>query len=93
MLKKGQSVKFTRPVSTMKTVLRAVEQGKSTRFEIQEETGLRIGQISSALYNLTFIGVIHRIDDAQGRSTYRIPGRIYGFPDNLKGIRSIFDVK
>ena len=93
MLKKGQPVKFTRPVSTMRTVLLAVEHGFEYRQDILKETGLKAGQVQAALYNLTYIGVINRGTDEHGRSIYMLPGRIYGVAPNLKGVRSIFDVR
>jgi hypothetical protein len=93
MLKKGQLIKFTKPVSTMRTVFEAVEQGSETRLEIAALTNLAHGQIRSALFNLTFIGAIKRYQDEQGRSRYTIPGRMVGpVAPCLKGVRSIFDV-
>lgn len=37
MLKKGQPVKFSRPMSTMRVVLMAVEQGHQYRHDILRE--------------------------------------------------------
>jgi hypothetical protein len=93
MLKKGQPVKFSRPMSTMRVVLLAVEQGTQYRHEIQTETKLRPGQVQSALYNLTYIGAVIRATDEQGCSVYLLPGRHYGIAQCLHGVRSIFDVK
>lgn len=93
MLKKNQPIKFLRPMSTMRTVLLAVEHGFQYRHDILEETKLKAGQVQSALYNLVYIGVIVRDVDAQGRSIYLIPGTNYGVPKCLCGVRSIFDVR
>lgn len=93
MLKKNQPVKFSRPMSTMRTVLLAVEHGYQSRHDILTETKLKAGQVQAALYNLTFIGVVVREVDAQGRSVYLIPGTHYGVAKCLCGVRSIFDVR
>lgn len=94
MLRKNQPVKFSRPISTMRTVFEAVEQGVDSRAAIVEETGLLLSKVRAALFNLTFIGVIHRYEDDQGRSRYTIPGRMVGeVAGCLKGVRSIFDVR
>ena len=52
-----------------------------------------MGQVQAALYNLTYIGVIVREVDAQGRSIYLIPGTNYGVAKCLCGVQSIFDVR
>lgn len=93
MLKKNQPVKFSRPMSTMRTVLLAVEHGFQCRHDILTETKLKAGQVQSALYNLVYIGVIVRELDVQGRSIYLIPGTNYGVAPCLRGVRSIFDVR
>jgi hypothetical protein len=94
MLKKNQPVKFCKPVSTMKSVYEAIEQGIETRTDIVESTGLVLGKVRAALFNLTFIGVIQRYEDKEGRSRYTIPGRMVGDVAHcLKGVRSIFDVR
>lgn len=94
MLKKNQPVKFAKPVSTMKSVYEAIEQGIETRADIVDSTGLVLGKVRAALFNLTFIGVIHRYEDKEGRSRYTIPGRMVGDVAHcLKGVRSIFDVR
>ncbi len=93
MLKKGKPVKFSKPVSTMRTVLALIEQGHQYRAEIVMVSGLQLGQVTSALYNLRFIGVIDLARDEQGRTVYRSPGRHYGVAPCLRGVRSIFDVR
>jgi hypothetical protein len=93
MLKKDKPVKFTRPMSTMRVVLLAVEHGFESQADIVDETKLLVGQVRSALWNLTYIGVVNRDRDANGRSVYLIPGRQYGVAQCLRGVRSIFDVK
>ena len=62
----------------MKTVLEAIEQGAETRTDIVESTGLVLGKVKAALFNLTFIGAIQRYEDKEGRSKYTIPGRMVG---------------
>ncbi len=90
MLKKGQPVKFSRPVSTMRTVLSVVENGYMFKHDIISESGLKPGQVSSALYNLVFIGAVQRQTDGRGRSAYTVGGRHYGVAPCLRGISSIF---
>jgi len=92
MLKKNQPVKFSRPMSTMRTVLLAVEHGFQYRHDILVETKLKPGQVQAALYNLTYIGVVVRQVDANGRSIYLLHGTNYGVAPCLRGVRSIFDV-
>lgn len=79
-------------MSTMRTVLALIEQGHELRTEIVLTSGLRPGQVNSAIHNLVFIGAVHRCADAQGRTVYRSPGRVYGVAPCLRGVRSIFDV-
>ena len=80
-------------MSTMRTVLGLIEQGCECRLAIVEASGLRPGQVSSAIHNLVFIGAVHKAADAQGRTVYRSPGRHYGVAPCLRGVRSIFDVR
>lgn len=93
MLKKNQPVKFSRPISTMRTVLLAVEHGFQYRHDILTETKLKAGQVSSALYNLVFVGALIRDSDDSGRSIYLIPGQHQKVAKCLCGVRSIFDVR
>lgn len=76
----------------MRRVLGAVEMGNERHADIVAATGLRMGQVVSALYNLAFIGAVIRSVDKQGRSIYVTPGRIGPVARNLRGVRSIFDV-
>ena len=93
MLKKGQLVKFTRPVSTMKLVYEAIEQGFAYRYEVVKETNLKENQVRSAIWNLSFIGAIKKVQDDQGRSRYVIPGVwVEPVADCLCGVNSIFNV-
>lgn len=93
MLKKNQPVKFSRPISTMRAVFEQVEQGVMYRVDIVEKTGLVQSKVRAALYNLTFIGVIQRGEDSQGRSVYVIPDTSVGVAKCLKGVSSIFHVR
>ena len=93
MLKKGQPVKFSRPMSTMRVVLMAVEQGYQYRHDILKETKLKQGQVNSALWNLTYIGAVVRETDKEGRSIYILPGTLRKVAPCLMGVRSIFDVR
>lgn len=93
MLKKGQPVKFSRPMSTMRVVLMAVEQGHQYRHDILKETKLKQGQVNSALWNLTYIGAVMREADTEGRSIYVLPGMLRKVAPCLMGVRSIFDIR
>jgi hypothetical protein len=93
MLRKNQPIKWKKPMSTMRTVLALIEQGHEYRHDIVDLSGLRVGQVSSALANLVFIGAINRAADEHGRTVYRSPGRFYGVAPCLRGVRSIFDVR
>lgn len=93
MLKKNQPVKFSRPMSTMRAVFEQVQQGVHYRIDIVENTGLVQNKVRAALYNLVFVGVIHRGEDAQGRSVYMLPDESIGVAKCLKGVSSIFHVR
>lgn len=93
MLKKNQAVKFSRPISTMRTVFEQVQSGTMYRVEIVENTGLVPSKVRAALYNLVFVGVIQRGEDEQGRSIYLIPNSVVGVGQCLKGVASIFHVR
>ena len=80
-------------MSTMRTVLALVEQGAQYRQDILDQSGLKLGQVTSALWNLTYIGAIKLGKDANGRTIYMSPGRHYGVAPCLRGVRSIFDVR
>lgn len=94
MIKKNSNERlaFIRPMSKMRIVLSAIEQGYQYRHDIVKETKLQEGQVRSALFNLTFIGAIKLTKDASNRTVYLIPGQWAAeIPHNLRGIRSIFD--
>lgn len=93
MLKKNQPVKFLRPMSTMRTVLLAVEHGHQYRHDILEETKLKAVQVQAALYNLVFVGALIRDSDDSGRSIYLIPGQHQKVAKCLCGVNSIFNIK
>lgn len=94
MLKKGQLVQFSRPVSTMKTVFEAVEQGFAYRYEVIRETGLQENQVRSAIWNLAYIGAIKKVTDESGRTKYVIPGVwVEPVAKCLMGVSSIFHVR
>jgi hypothetical protein len=90
MLKKGKQVMFVKPMSTMRRCLEAVEQGNDNRQSVMDATGLRMGQVRSALYNLTFIGAVHLLTDKQGRSIYTT--QAHAVAPCLCGVSSIFAV-
>ena len=91
MLKKGQMVKFARPVSSMKTVYEAIEQGVCCRHTLIAETKLNENQVRAALWNLSFISAIKRVDDANGRTMYVLPSAwTEPVAQNLRGVSSIF---
>lgn len=91
MLKKGQLVAFTRPMSTMRQVLSSVEMGNGQVHTIMDDTRLRRGQVSSALYNLAYIGAIKLSTDKQGRNHYEVPGSKISTGRVLLGVNSIFN--
>lgn len=94
MIKKGQMVKFTRPVSSMKTVLEAIEQGVCYRHTLVEETTLNENQVRAAIYNLSFIGAIKRTLDYNGRTMYVTAGTWTEPVSNcLLGVSSIFNCR
>lgn len=77
----------------MRSVFDQVQQGVHYRAEIVENTGLVQNKVRAALYNLTFIGVIQRVEDSHGRSVYVIPDTSVGVAKCLKGVSSIFHVR
>lgn len=96
MIRKGQSdFKFIRPMSNMRVVLLAVEQGNCTRRAIIEATGLIDGKVKSALFNLSFIGAVKKSRSREGTTIWITPGSWEAEPvaKCLKGVRSIFDVR
>lgn len=91
MLKKNKPITFARPVSSMRLVLEAIENGHNSLLAIREQTNLNKGQVKSAVANLAYIGAIcTRRRDEQGRAIYVLPGQIESVSDNLKGVNSIF---
>lgn len=94
MLKKNQQhFKYIRPMSNMRIVLSAIEQGYRYKHEIVEETALYEGKVKSALVNLTYIGAISLCRDKEGRTYYETPDRFDGIASCLKGVSSIFNVR
>lgn len=92
MLKKGHHPQFTRPMSNMRMVLSAVEMGYCSRHTIVVETGLKLGQVTSALWNLSFIKAIIAGKDDCGRVIYVTPGK-QTVAKCLCGVNSIFNVR
>lgn len=92
MLKKNQALALKRD-STMKMVHSCVELGIRTKEDISKETGLRIGQVKSALYNLAFIGLLRFKKENGNPSVYYLIDEIEAGLTNdcLKGINSIFN--
>lgn len=77
-LKPDHIVKFTRPMSYMRRVLMAIEQGNHRQEVIIEVTGLQFGNVRSAIDNLLYIKAILRSEDRQGRKIYYVPGQQVG---------------
>lgn len=93
MIRKGRPLPLEKP-SNMRVVLNSIEMGNRYRREIVDHTGLKEGQVRSALYNLAFIGLVKRTVDEANRSVYLSPGQWHSqVAANLKGVRSIFDVR
>jgi hypothetical protein len=57
----------------MQLVYHAIGNGYSTYSEILKETGLKPGAVRSALTNLTFVSMIEKDTDIQGRRIYILP--------------------
>lgn len=93
MIRKNYSVRFERPLSSMRRALVIVEQGPTSWREVAASTGLKEGQAKGALYNLAFIGAIVRVVDSRNRSVYVVPDRRPQVGASLRGVRSIFDVR
>ena len=92
MIRKGRPLPLEKP-SNMRVVLNSIEMGNKYRREIVIHTGLKEGQVRSALYNLAFIGLVKRTVDEANRSVYLSPGQWHSqVAANLKGISSIFHV-
>lgn len=90
MLRKDTPFTFERPTSAMRQVLNSVEVGNNTRHLIASDTGLNVGKVQAALWNLSFIGAVKRSTDDNGRSVYSAPGCSYGVATCWKGVSSIF---
>ena len=75
----------------MRSVYEAIQNGCTYRSEIIEETKMREGRVKSAIWNLSYIGVIQRVDDDNGRSRYILPSIDVG--SCFKGVNSIFNVR
>ena len=93
MIRKNQPVKFSKPVSSMKTVYECVNDGARTRAEIIKASGLVTAKARAAIWNLVFVGIILKTEDSEGRTIYVMPGTIQGVASCLKSVRSIFDVQ
>lgn len=91
MLKKGQGNNFAKPVSNMRLVYQAIESGCTIRIEVMKETGLPEGKVRSAIWNLSYIGAIKRVDDGNGKSRYILPTMDVG--NCFKGVSSIFNIR
>jgi hypothetical protein len=94
MLRKNHVLTLKRD-STMKMVHSCVELGIRTKEDISKDTGLRIGQVKSALYNLVFIGLLRFTKENGNPSVYYLIDEIEAGLTNecLKGINSIFNHK
>lgn len=91
-MKKGQQhFNFIRPMSNMRVVLLAVEQGNCTHQLIKDASGLFAGQIKQALKNLCWIRAVVTERDSSGRNTFIVPGSRIGVAANLRGVNSIFN--
>ena len=90
-MKKGQTqFKFIRPMSNMRQVLSAVEQGNCNKQSIVDATRLQVGQVRQALKNLCWLRAVLVDRDENGRNMFIVPGSRIGIASNLKGINSIF---
>lgn len=90
MIKKDHPY-LTKPISNMRVVLDAIDSGCTYKHEVVKHTSLKEGQVSSAIWNLTFIGAIQKRTDEQGRRSYTLP--CLGVGRCLCGVNSIFNSK
>lgn len=58
MLKKNAPISFKIPQSTMSLVYQAIREGHRSPEKIRAVTGKTPSQVRSALYNLSFVGMI-----------------------------------
>ena len=72
MLKKNTPVKFSRPGTVMQTVYEAVRDGTDSKHMLIVKTKLKPNQVTAALTNLTFTGMIACFDTKAG-SRYALP--------------------
>ena len=90
MLKKN-AANYPSHDSTMGRVYKCVSHESKTRDEIVRETGLRHGQVKSALHNLVFIGLLAFDKEGTKSAKYFKREGNTTFPDCLKGVSSVFN--
>lgn len=59
-LKKNKPVAFKRPQSTMFKVYQSIQEGNHSILKICVDTRLVEGKVKSAIWNLAYVGMIHR---------------------------------
>jgi hypothetical protein len=67
--------KFTRPMSDMRRVLMAIEQGYHSKPTIVDATKLQQAEVNHAIKNLLYIKAILRGEDRSNRKIYYVQGQ------------------
>lgn len=95
MLKKNQPVKLSKPNSTMRLVYDSIKDGNHSLEKIRVDTKKFIGQVKSAVYNLSHIGMVKPVD-VNGRTHWYLPDQVpqseLASSDIFKNCPSIFMV-
>jgi len=89
MLKKGQPLTLSKPGS-MQKVWQAITNGCNYRREILKATKLKEGQVTSALNNLVYVGMVALRKDSMGRTIYVLPCQSIQVCDGLRGVAWVF---
>jgi hypothetical protein len=95
VLKKNQAPRLN-PDSTMGIVYRSISNFEKTKEDVVRDTGLRVGQVKSALHNLVFVGLLSFDKDDSGRIVYiavcdkEDKHRCGAFCDGWSGASSVF---
>ncbi|WP_294768609.1 hypothetical protein [uncultured Rhodoferax sp.] len=96
MLKKDKPVKLANPVSTMRLVYDSILNGNHSVEAIRVDTKKLLGQVRSAIYNLSHIGMIKPVR-VNGRTHWYLPGDVPAEPIKASGVfancSSIFIVR
>jgi len=96
MLKKDKPVKLANPASTMRLVYESILDGNHTTEAIRIDTKKLLGQVRSAIYNLSHIGMIKPMK-VNGRTHWYLPEDVPAEPIKVSDVfahcSSIFCVR